>query len=98
MRTTETAVTVHKRDQEKSGQAGRRAGRWIARMNRRTVARYALLTAAGILLYIAGAAYAMRRRGYFAVGGEALALLLPVLHYIVAAIARGFARDTEDWR
>lgn len=64
---------------------------WLARLNGRTVARYAFVAVAGILLYKLGAAYAMRERGYYAVGGEALFLLLPVIYYCAAAI-------TRDWR
>ena len=42
-----------------------------------------------------GAAYAMRERGYYAVGGEALFLLLPVIYYCAAATIRDII---EDWR
>lgn len=58
---------------------------WFARLDGWTAAKYALLTVAGVLLYKLGAVYALRERGYFAVGGEALALLLPVLYYCAAA-------------
>lgn len=68
---------------------------WLLRMNWRTVAWYVFLTVAGVLLFKAGAAYAMRERGYFAVGGEALALLLPVVYYCAAATVRDII---EDWR
>lgn len=68
---------------------------WLLRMNWRTVAWYVFLTVAGVLLYKLGAAYAMRERGYFAVGGEALALLLPVVYYCAAATVRDII---EDWR
>ena len=68
---------------------------WLARLNGWTVVRYAFLTVAGVLLYKLGAAYAMRERGYFAVGGEALALLLPVVYYCAAATVRDII---EDWR
>ena len=40
-------------------------------------------------------AYALRERGYHAVGGEALALLLPVVYYCAAATVRDII---EDWR
>ena len=68
---------------------------WLLRMNWRTVAWYVFLTVAGVLLYKAGAACALRERGYFAVGGEALALLLPVVYYCAAATIRDII---EDWR
>ena len=97
MQTTEIVVTVHKRVQVESGQARRRVGlrRWIARLNPWTVAWYALLTVAGVLLYKAGAAYALQERGYYAVGGEALALLLPVFYYTAATTIRDIIKD---WR
>ena len=53
-------------------------------------------TLAGVLLYKLGAAYAMRERGYFAVGGEGLALLLPVFYYCGAATIRDIVRDAKD--
>ena len=68
---------------------------WLLRMNWRTVAWYVFLTVAGVLLYKLGAAYALRERGYYAVGGEALALLLPVIYYCAAATIRDII---EDWR
>lgn len=83
----------------KVGQAPkrRRAGlrTFLARLNGWTVAWYAFLTVAGILLYKAGAAYALRERGYYAVGGEALALLLPVFYYTMATTIRDIVKD---WR
>ncbi len=100
MQTTEMVVTVHKHERAKSGQARRRAGlrEWIVRLNGRTVAWYTFLTLAGVALYKVGAEYALRERGYYAVGGEALALLLPVLYYIVAVFVRDFVQDVEDRR
>ena len=66
---------------------------WLARLNGRTVAWYAVLTVAGVLLYKLGAAYALRERGYFAVGGEALTLLLPVFYYCAEAMVRDIIKD-----
>ena len=71
---------------------------WLLRMNWRTVAWYVFLTVAGVLLYKLGAAYALRERGYFAVGGEALALLLSVVYYCAAATIRDIVRDMKDRR
>ena len=71
---------------------------WLARLNGWTVAWYAFLTLAGVLLYKAGAAYALRERGYFAVGGEALALLLPALYYCAAATIRDIIKDWRERR
>ncbi len=69
---------------------------WLARMNGRTVAWYAVLTVAGVLLYKLGTAYALRERGYYAVGGEALALLLPVMYYVAAAVIRDIVKGEGD--
>ena len=69
---------------------------WLARLNGWTVAWYAFLAVAGVLLYKLGAAYAMRERGYYAVGGEGLALLLPVFYYCAAATIRDIVRDVKD--
>lgn len=41
-----------------------------------TIVKYAILTLLGIWLYRLGADYAYAQRGYFAVGGEVLALML----------------------
>lgn len=68
---------------------------WLAKLNGWAVAWYAFLAVAGVLLYKPCAAYALRERGYFAVGGEALALLLPALCYCAAATVRDII---EDWR
>lgn len=68
---------------------------FLARLNTWTVAWYALLTVAGVLLFKAGAAYALRERGYYAVGGEALALLLPVFYYAAATTVRDIVRDMK---
>ena len=66
---------------------------WLARLNVWTVAWYAFLTLAGVLLHKLGAAYALRERGYYAVGGEALAVLLPVLYYVAAVMVRDIIKD-----
>lgn len=99
METTEivVVVTVCKRKRTEAGQPRRRDsfGLWLARVNVWTVAWYAFLTVAGVLLYKAGAAYALQERGYYAVGGEALALLLPVLYY---TMAKTIGDIIKDWR
>lgn len=59
------------------------------------VAKYATLTAGGILLYLCAAKYALAERGYRAVGGEVFFLLLPVLYYIVATMVRDLIRDIK---
>ena len=71
---------------------------WLARLNGWAVAWYAFLTVAGVLLYKLGAAYALRERGYYAVGGEALALLLPVFYYCAAVTVRDIIKDWRERR
>lgn len=71
---------------------------FLVRLNGWTVAWYAFLTVAGVLLYKLGAAYAMRERGYYAVGGEALALLLPVPYYCAAATVHDIVWDWKNGR
>jgi len=99
MQTTEMVVTVHKRVREESGQARRRVNlrRWFARLNGWAAERYALLALAGVALYKIGAACALRQRGYSAVGGEVLALLLPVVYYAIAATIRDIIKDWREW-
>ena len=60
------------------------------------VAKYAALTVAGILLFRAGAAYALAERGYKAIGGEVFALFLPVFFYIASVTVRDWFRDIKQ--
>ncbi len=55
-----------------------------------TVVKYIALTLAGILLFRVGQAYALAERGYEALGGEVLALSLPVMYYLISRIVRDF--------
>lgn len=45
------------------------------------ILKYALLISGGIALFLCGAKYALSERGYHAIGGEYLLLLLPALWY-----------------
>ena len=74
-----------------AGQARRSAARLI-----RTIAKYAALTLAGIILFRAGAAYALTERGYSAVGGEAFALFLPAFYALLSGVGRGYVKDTKN--
>lgn len=93
--------TVEKVKYIKIGQATKRRRMtlltWPAQLNGWAVAWYAFLTVAGVLLYKLGAVYAMRERGYFAVGGEVLTLFLPILYHAAAATIRDFVQDMKDW-
>ena len=74
-----------------AGQARRNAARLIL-----TVAKYTGLTLAGIILFRAGAAYALTERGYSAVGGEAFALFLPAFYALLSGVGRGYVKDTKN--
>ena len=66
------------------------------RLNGWTVAKYAALTVAGVLLFRAGAAYALTERGYKAIGGEVFALFLPVFFYVASVTVRDWFRDIKQ--
>lgn len=68
--------------------------RW--RLNGWTVAKYAALTVAGVLLFRAGAAYALTERGYKAIGGEVFALFLPVFYYTISATVRDYIKEIKS--
>lgn len=81
-----------------AGQARRSAARLIltvAKYTGLTLAKYTGLTLAGIILFRAGAAYALTKRGYSAVGGEAVALLLPVLWYLISQTVRASSQTRK---
>lgn len=85
-------ITIHS-EREKPRRRVRRARR--IRVNVWTVAKYAALTFAGIILFRAGAAYGLKERGYSAVGGEAFALLLTVFWYAAGKTVRGYIEDAK---
>ena len=66
------------------------------RLNGWTVAKYAALTVAGVLLFRAGAAYALTERGYKAIGGEVFALFLPVFYYTISATVRDYITEIKS--
>lgn len=66
------------------------------RLNGWTVAKYAALTVAGVLLFRAGAAYALTERGYKAIGGEVFALFLPVFYYTISATVRDYIKEIKS--
>ena len=61
-----------------------------------SVAKYSGLTLAGIILFRAGAAYALTERGYSATGGEAFAIFLPVFYALLSGVGRGYVKDTKN--
>ena len=74
-----------------AGQARRSTARLIL-----SVAKYSGLTLAGIILFRAGAAYALTERGYSAVGGEAFALFLLAFYALLSGVGRGYVKDTKN--
>ena len=60
------------------------------------VAKYAALTLVGFLLFRAGQAHALAERGYEALGGEAFALFLPALYWMVSRVARDILNARKD--
>ena len=94
METVEITITVHTRKQRMKDAARRR----LARMDWWAVAWYVFLLAAGIALYRAGAVWALEQRGYYAVGGEALMILLPVVFFVTWTTVRDTIRDLKARR
>lgn len=76
--------------------AFRPKGRTLDRARIRAVVKYAVLTAAGILLFKAGQASALAERGYAAIGGEGFALPLPVLYYLISRAVRDIIEDAQN--
>lgn len=60
-----------------------------------TIVKYAILTLLGIWLYRLGADYAYAQRGYFAVGGEVLALMLPYFYWAASRTVKDFVADVK---
>jgi len=63
-----------------------------------TIAKYALLTVAGVALFFILSDYAYQERGYKALGGEVFALLLPVLYYTATKTVQDAVRSFEPER
>ena len=60
-----------------------------------SVRRSFAFTLLGIWLYRLGADYAYAQRGYFAGGGEVLALLLPYFYWAVSRTVKDFVADVK---
>ena len=54
---------------------------------------YGFLTLTGVLFYRAGAAYSLRWRGYYAIGGEVMIPLILALCYGVIIMIREIVRN-----
>lgn len=82
----------------KTARRGAGQARTRQRVSRRakTIALYVCLTVGGILLFRAGAAYALQQRGYIAVGGEVFALLLPLIYYAISSTVRDIIADVKN--
>ena len=59
---------------------------WYERAEVWTVAKYAVLTLAGIMLFQAGQARALIDCGYAAIGGEVFTLFLPAYYFIISKL------------
>lgn len=66
---------------------------YALREKRWAVSWHGFLILTGILFYRAGAAYSLRWRGYYAVGGEVMVPLILALCYGVAVMIRKIVRD-----
>lgn len=60
------------------------------------IVKYAVLTVCGILLYLLAAKQVFVKRGYFAIGGEDLFLLLPVFYGVTHAVIRDWIKEIKD--
>lgn len=48
------------------------------------------------LLFVKMQAYAAAQRGYFAIGGEIMIILLPIIYYAGKRVIRDFAADFAE--
>lgn len=60
------------------------------------IVKYTALTVCSILLYLLAAKQVLAERGYFAIGGEGLFLLLPVLYGVTHAVIRDWIKEIKD--
>ena len=60
------------------------------------ILKYAALTLLGFMLFKAAAIQARIDRGYSAVGGEAMFLLLPVIYYLISKTVRDWLDDLRN--
>ncbi len=60
------------------------------------VAKYAMLTMCGFLLFKIGQAAAFEQRGYIAYGGECFLLGLPLFYHIISTTARDIAVEIKN--
>lgn len=62
----------------------------------RVIIKYAVIAAAGVLLYMIASDYAFAQRGYKAIGSEAVFILLPLIYYIGLALVRDARRTSNS--
>lgn len=68
-------------------------------MTMKETIKYGALTVLGVCLFKMASEYALRERGYFAVGGEIFLLLLPVFYYLLSEMADSIRDDLGDvWK
>lgn len=62
----------------------------------KTMLKYIMLVLASLVLYGFAAEYALRERGYSAVGGEAVVLFLPLFYYLVSESIKEFIEEVKN--
>lgn len=65
------------------------------RIDFRPILKYAALALVGFLMFKLGAVQARIDRGYSAIGGEALFLLLPLFYYLISKTVRDWLDDLK---
>lgn len=68
------------------------------RISGRTIAKYIVLSVSGIFFYRVASDFAFAERGYTAIGGEAVFILLPLFCYLFSALARDMRRDIKNFK
>jgi len=63
-----------------------------------TITKYAILTICGFAMFRVASAFALAERGYTAIGGETVFILLPLFYYILSALARDTRRDIKNFK
>ncbi len=62
----------------------------------KTMLKYVMLTLVSLVLYGFAAEYALRERGYSAVGGEVIILFLPLFYYLVSKFVKEFIEEVKN--
>lgn len=71
---------------------------WVAHTHGGTIAKYVVLSVCGLALFRVASAFAFAERGYTAIGGEAVFILLPLFYYLFSALARDMRREIKIFK